>query len=340
MKYSNILFAAIALVSAASAAPMSYSKDNCGPKYGNQKCNAGECCSQYGWCGKSAEHCGIGCQSEFGACYKISKNDKCGPKNGNTVCPSGECCSQYGWCGTSSDHCGTGCQSEFGKCNPSSSKPINPSKPSNPSKPTNPTNPTNPVKPGKCDFSKAKSRKIDSEAKPYAQKIWNYLVKKIGNEYGAAGVMANLYEESRLRSIDAENLSFSEDEKYTKKVDNGSYSKSKFVTDKIGYGLVQWTSEERKTKLYENAKKLGVSIGNEDMQLDFFWYELTHNHQNEKKQENNYAYLLKSLKNAKSVRDATVDFMVIFEKPKNQSEEKKSLRTSNGKMFLEACGSN
>lgn len=26
------------------------------------------CCSQYGWCGSSAAHCGIGCQSEYGTC--------------------------------------------------------------------------------------------------------------------------------------------------------------------------------------------------------------------------------------------------------------------------------
>jgi len=40
----------------------------CGNGYG--KCPNGECCSKYGWCGKSNKHCAVdqGCQSEFGKC--------------------------------------------------------------------------------------------------------------------------------------------------------------------------------------------------------------------------------------------------------------------------------
>ena len=41
-------------------------KDRCGEEYGN--CEDGECCSQYNWCGKTDEHCGAGCQIEFGVC--------------------------------------------------------------------------------------------------------------------------------------------------------------------------------------------------------------------------------------------------------------------------------
>jgi len=123
--------------------------DRCGAKFGTQ-CPSGECCSKHGWCGKSDEHCGAGCQSEFGKCngtsaattttttikstttktktstkksstttkssLPTSTNDRCGAKFG-TQCPSGECCSKHGWCGKSDDHCGAGCQSEFGKCN-------------------------------------------------------------------------------------------------------------------------------------------------------------------------------------------------------------------------------
>lgn len=34
------------------------------------KCPTGynQCCSKWGWCGSSPEHCGTGCQSEFGSC--------------------------------------------------------------------------------------------------------------------------------------------------------------------------------------------------------------------------------------------------------------------------------
>jgi len=32
------------------------------------RCPEGQCCSRYNWCGKSDDHCGKGCQSEFGKC--------------------------------------------------------------------------------------------------------------------------------------------------------------------------------------------------------------------------------------------------------------------------------
>jgi len=113
-------------------------KGRCGKDYGNGKCPSGECCSKYGYCGKSDDHCKIsrGCQSEFGQCQSsltttkttvkktttkssslpTSTNGKCGGKDGK--CPSGECCSKYGYCGRSDAHCkvSRGCQSEFGKC--------------------------------------------------------------------------------------------------------------------------------------------------------------------------------------------------------------------------------
>jgi hypothetical protein len=38
----------------------------CGPKYGNKKCPGSQCCSKDGQCGFDKEHCGKGCQSEFG----------------------------------------------------------------------------------------------------------------------------------------------------------------------------------------------------------------------------------------------------------------------------------
>ena len=70
----------------------------------------GQCCSQYGWCGTSAAHCGTFCQNGCSGTSGTScaaLTGQCGP---GKTCPSGECCSQYGWCGTSSAHCGACCQ--------------------------------------------------------------------------------------------------------------------------------------------------------------------------------------------------------------------------------------
>jgi len=108
--------------------------ERCGKGFGS--CKKGECCSKYGWCGKTDRHCKTeeGCQSEFGMCKptkiitttmlktktltQIPSNEipsgKCGKGYGS--CKKGECCSKYGWCGKSYDYCGNGCQSEFGDC--------------------------------------------------------------------------------------------------------------------------------------------------------------------------------------------------------------------------------
>jgi peptidoglycan/xylan/chitin deacetylase (PgdA/CDA1 family) len=87
----------------------------------------GNCCSQYGWCGSSGDHCGTGCNSSFGTCSgggstpakPVSTDGSCGSQGGKTCAGSsfGNCCSQYGWCGSSADHCGAGCNSPFGTCN-------------------------------------------------------------------------------------------------------------------------------------------------------------------------------------------------------------------------------
>ena len=92
----------------------------------------------------------------------------------------------------------------------------------------------------------------------------------------ACGILSNLYYESKYNSeilqIDSlVSLNFS-DKQYTKAVDNGSYKD--FVNDLTGYGLVQWTLPSRKEALLRYAKKTGRSIGNMEMQLEFFAIEI------------------------------------------------------------------
>lgn len=97
----------------------------------------GTCCSQYGWCGSTTDHCTGTCQSGFGQCNgsgggnttpapspapapaKVSTDGTCGTQGGATCAGSsfGTCCSQYGWCGSSGDHCGANCNGGFGSCN-------------------------------------------------------------------------------------------------------------------------------------------------------------------------------------------------------------------------------
>jgi len=41
-------------------------RETCGPGIGS--CGAGICCSQYNWCGVTDQHCGAGCQPQYGTC--------------------------------------------------------------------------------------------------------------------------------------------------------------------------------------------------------------------------------------------------------------------------------
>jgi hypothetical protein len=97
----------------------------CGNSFGGAVCGSSECCSQYGWCGITVDHCGGGCLPAFGKCTsstptpKISTDGTCGSTKGYTCQLSrfGNCCSTYGWCGSSADYCSSGCRSAFGSCN-------------------------------------------------------------------------------------------------------------------------------------------------------------------------------------------------------------------------------
>jgi len=68
MRLIQLFIGTITLISSTTAAPILHIKDRCGPKFGN--CEAGKCCSKYGWCGKASAYCSVsrGCQSEFGIC--------------------------------------------------------------------------------------------------------------------------------------------------------------------------------------------------------------------------------------------------------------------------------
>ena len=86
---------------------------------GDGVCADGTCCSQFGWCGTSAEHCGGGGGggSSGGGSGGVPApgpgpspgGGTCGNGSpGDGVCADGTCCSQFGWCGTSAEHCGGG----------------------------------------------------------------------------------------------------------------------------------------------------------------------------------------------------------------------------------------
>lgn len=160
------------------------------------------------------------------------------------------------------------------------------------------------------------------------KKIWDYLIQKIGNPCGVAGLMGNLYAESALKPRNLQGSYEKKlgmtDDSYTEAVDSGKYPADSFIHDSAGYGLAQWTYWSRKKNLLEFAKGQGTSIGDLDMQLAFLIKELTA-----------YSAVMNTLKTAATVKEASDKVMVSYEKPADQSESNKEKRAGYGQKYYD-----
>lgn len=109
------------------------------------------------------------------------------------------------------------------------------------------------------------------------EKVWYALIEAGIPEFSAAGAMGNIACESSFiaNSLndkygnDVLNIT---DEEYTEAVDNGTYTN--FANDRIAYGLCQWMDETRKGGLLRYAQSKGVSISNENMQIEYMLAEM------------------------------------------------------------------
>lgn len=159
------------------------------------------------------------------------------------------------------------------------------------------------------------------------EKIWNFLKDNGLNDFGAAGLMGNLYAESALRPTNLQNTYEKKlgmtDAEYTAAVDNGTYCN--FVKDCAGYGLAQWTYWSRKQNLLDFAKSAGKSIGDLEMQLSFLIKEL----------KSGYASVLQTLKTATSVLVASNAVLLKYERPANQGTSVQNARASYGQKYYD-----
>lgn len=160
---------------------------------------------------------------------------------------------------------------------------------------------------------------------PDEKRIWDALYREIGNPYGVAALMGNLYAESGLLPNNLQDsyegiLGYT-DASYTQAVDSGRYTN--FKMDRAGYGLAQWSAEERKTSLIAYANSQGCSIANLDMQLAFLCNEL----------ETKFPGVLDVLKNATSVREASDYVLFHFEAPRDQGAAVQAQRAANGSVY-------
>ena len=156
-------------------------------------------------------------------------------------------------------------------------------------------------------------------------KIWNYLKKKGLNDYGTAGLMGNLFAESGLKPTNLQNSCEKPvgmtDAEYTKAVDKKTYCN--FVKDQAGYGLAQWTYWSRKKLLLEYAQNKRKSIGDLEMQLEFLVKELNEN----------YSSVMKTLKAATSVRQASDVVLLKYERPADSGIAVQKKRASYGEKY-------
>ena len=173
-------------------------------------------------------------------------------------------------------------------------------------------------------------------ASGYEAIIWNYLLLRINNEYGVAGLMGNLQAESGLypNRVQGDVPYSSYSAEYTAKVDNGDISESEFVNNGPnggGYGLAQWTTPARKQALYSLRMSGGyTSIGAIDLALDYLWYEL----------QNSYSGVLSVLTTAASVREASDSVLHDFERPADQSSSVEIARAQLGTAFYNQFSGN
>lgn len=157
--------------------------------------------------------------------------------------------------------------------------------------------------------------------------IWNFFKSKGLNDYACAGIVGNAYAESGCVSNNLENMYQQKfgmsDNEYMNAVDNGTYTN--FVHDCAGWGIFQFTYFTLKQGLLDYARQTNKSIGDINMQLEYSWILF----------EKNYSGMLKKLKSATSVLQASNAVLLDFERPADQSVSVQNYRASLGQKFYD-----
>ena len=156
------------------------------------------------------------------------------------------------------------------------------------------------------------------------QQVWTLLKNKQLTDIATAAIMGNLFAESSLHFNnvqDACEKRVGGDTYYTQAIDNGSYSRSSFANDNVGYGIAQWTTDDRKATLYDLCKSRNKSIADPQCQIDHLYNELKSRG------------LITRINAAGSILDASNIFLVYFEAPANQSQAVKNIRAEFGQKY-------
>lgn len=155
-----------------------------------------------------------------------------------------------------------------------------------------------------------------------AQAIIAFWQSKGQSNYAISGWLANWYAESGLRSDNAQNSYMTKygitDEEYVQRVNDNTWAKPDtgdgFDTDRIGFGLAQWTSSGRKTGLHNLVKSKGVSIADRGAQLEWAYTEYT---------APSYKAFKEALDASQDAGDCAVIIMTMYEKPASKDDPNK-----------------
>lgn len=139
-----------------------------------------------------------------------------------------------------------------------------------------------------------------------ARDIYAKLIAAGLTHEGTCGLMGNMQAESALKAnIVQRGMTALSDEEYTKQTDSYPVSQARFVYDGVGYGLCQWTYWSRKNALLLFAQARSVSVGNEEMQVDFCVHEL----------KNDYPGLWALLCSVTDIYTAASEVCTVYERP-------------------------
>ena len=144
------------------------------------------------------------------------------------------------------------------------------------------------------------------------RQVYDTLVEFGISPAGACGILANAKAESDLCPNNLENFYNRKfdvtDAEYTELADKGEID---FVHDAAGYGLWQFTYHSFKQALLDVAKLNGTSVSDVKTQVEALVKIL---------KTPEFSKLFRFLKEASSPENAAKEFMLIFERPANQSE--------------------
>ena len=183
-----------------------------------------------------------------------------------------------------------------------------------------------------CKYNSFSTKNISSNY-TYSEKkeiAYNLLSDEGLTNAGICAILGNLQCESRLESARYEdgykNKIGMTDKEYVNNVNSGKYTN--FINDRVGFGLAQWTTKDRKKALLNYCNG---DIGNFEKQMKFLIHEL----------KTSYPGIWNKLKTSNNLRELTNLILKSYERPMGyQTIEVQNRRYNNAKIFYDEFKNN